>query len=98
MADLKEKVLEALRNCYDPEIPINIVDLGLIYDLKVEDGNVKIKMILTAPACPMRAYLVQQVKEAVLSVEGVKNVDVTLVNERWTPDRMSPEVRSGLGL
>ena len=98
MADLKEKVLEALRNCYDPEIPINIVDLGLIYDLKVEDGDVKIKMILTAPGCPLGFFLVEQVKEAVRSVEGVKNVDVTLVNERWTPDRMSPEVRAGLGL
>ena len=98
MADLKEKVLEALRNCYDPEIPINIVDLGLIYDLKVDNGDVKIKMILTAPGCPMGFFLVEQVKEAVLSVEGVKNVDVSLVNERWTPDRMSPEARAGLGL
>ena len=98
MADLKERVIEALKNCYDPEIPINIVDLGLIYDLKVEDGDVKIKMILTAPGCPMGFFLVEQVKEAVLAVEGVKNVDVTLVNERWTPERMSAEARVNLGL
>jgi metal-sulfur cluster biosynthetic enzyme len=98
LADLKEKVLEALRDCYDPEIPINIVDLGLIYDLKVEDGDVKIKMILTAPGCPMGSFLVEQVKEAVRSVEGVKNVEVTIVRERWTPDRMNPKVREGLGL
>ncbi|MFN3622291.1 MAG: metal-sulfur cluster assembly factor, partial [Nitrososphaerales archaeon] len=56
MTDLKARVIEALKNCYDPEIPINIVDLGLIYDLKVEDGDVKIKMILTAPGCPMGFY------------------------------------------
>ncbi|MEM1994671.1 MAG: metal-sulfur cluster assembly factor [Nitrososphaerales archaeon] len=98
MADLKAKVIEALKNCYDPEIPINIVDLGLIYDLKVEDGDVKIKMILTAPGCPMGFYLVEQVKEAVSAVEGVKNVDVMLVNERWTPDRMSAEARRNFNL
>lgn len=98
MSDLREKVIEALRNCYDPEIPINIVDLGLIYDLKVDDGDVKIKMILTAPGCPMGFYLVEQVKEAVSAVDGVKNVDVTLVNELWTPNRMSAEAKKNLGL
>jgi metal-sulfur cluster biosynthetic enzyme len=98
LADLREKILEALKNCYDPEIPINIVDLGLIYDLKIEDGDVKIKMILTAPGCPMGFFLVEQVREAVLGIEGVKNVDVHLVNEPWTPERMSAEARANLGL
>lgn len=97
---LKEKVLETLRGIYDPEIPfINIVDLGLIYEVRVTNGNVYIKMTLTFPGCPIGPFLVSQVKEAVRSIPGVGDVTVELVFEpRWTPDRISPEVKKALGL
>lgn len=95
----EKEVIEALKNCYDPEIPVNIVDLGLIYDLKIEDGNVKIKMTLTSPFCPVGPLVIEQVKEEVMKVKGVKNVEVELVWEpRWTPDRMNEDARLSLGL
>ncbi len=92
---LREEIVKALRNVYDPEIPINVWDLGLIYDLNIDDeGNVKIKMTLTAPGCPIAFMLVEQVKSAVGKVQGVKNVDVELVWEPpWTPKRMTKEGR-----
>lgn len=96
-----EKVLEALKTCYDPEIPVNIVDLGLIYDVKIEEGNVvKIKMTLTAPGCPVGFFLNEQVKEAVMAAcPSVSRVEVELVfDPPWTPDRMSDEARAILGL
>jgi len=95
-----EQVLEALKNCYDPEIPVNIVDLGLVYDVKiVDDKTVYIKMTLTAPGCPVGAFVVEQVREAVTTlVEGVERVDVDLVfDPPWTPDRMSDEAKALLG-
>ena len=95
----KDKVLAALRKVYDPEIPINIVDLGLIYEIKVNDGDIYIKMTLTAPGCPIWQLIVEQVKEAVRSVEGVRNVEVDLVwDPPWTPDRISPELKEQLGM
>ncbi|MDT7892029.1 MAG: iron-sulfur cluster assembly protein [Thermoproteota archaeon] len=95
----KEEVLEALKNCYDPEIPFNIVDLGLIYDLKIENGIVKIKMTLTTPFCPVGPLVIEQVRQEVMKVKGVKDVEVELVWEpRWTPDRMSEEAKLALGL
>jgi FeS assembly SUF system protein len=97
----EEEVLKALRMCYDPEIPVNIVDLGLIYDLQIrEDNSVYIKMTLTAPGCPVGFFLVEQVKEAVKTmVPSVTRVDVDLVfDPPWTPDRMTEEAREMLGL
>jgi len=95
----KEEVLEALKNCYDPEIPFNVVDLGLIYDLKIEGGIVKIKMTLTTPFCPVGPLVIEQVRQEVMKVKGVKDVEVELVWEpRWTPDRMSEEAKLALGL
>jgi Predicted metal-sulfur cluster biosynthetic enzyme len=97
----EEEVLKALRMCYDPEIPVNIVDLGLIYDLQIrEDNSVYIKMTLTAPGCPVGFFLIEQVKEAVKTmVPGVTRVDVDLVfDPPWTPDRMTEEAREMLGL
>jgi len=95
----EKEILEALKNCYDPEIPVNIVDLGLIYELKIEDGVVKIKMTLTSPFCPVGPFVVEQVKEEVMKVKGVKDVQVELVWEpRWTPDRMNDEAKMALGL
>lgn len=95
-----EEIMEALKTCYDPEIPVNIVDLGLIYDVKVRDDNsVYIKMTLTAPGCPAGFLLDAQVKEAVMQVKGVKDVEVELVfDPPWTPERMSDEAKAILGI
>ncbi len=94
----RDIVLTALKNCYDPEIPINIVDLGLIYDIRLDDGNVEIDMTLTARGCPMHGPMADDVKEKVEALEGVKNVKVNVVWEpAWTPERMSSEARKMMG-
>ena len=95
-----EEILNALKNVYDPEIPVNIVDLGLIYDLQIRDDNtVYVKMTLTAPGCPIGAFITEQVREAILTlVPNVKDVQVDLVfDPPWTPDRMSEEAKAMLG-
>jgi FeS assembly SUF system protein len=95
-----DQVMEALKNCYDPEIPVNIVDLGLVYDVKIiDDKNVYVKMTLTAPGCPEGPFVAEQVREAVMTlVEGVEKVDVEIVfDPPWTPDRMSDEAKALLG-
>ena len=94
-----ERLREALRNVYDPEIPINVWDLGLIYGIDVDDsGNVRIRMTLTAPACPVTTFLLYQVQEAVYralsDVEGVSEVNIDLVfDPPWDPTRMTEEGR-----
>lgn len=94
----KEDVMKALRECYDPEIGISLVDMGLIYDVKVDKDKVHIKMTLTTPGCPMHSVMVQDVREKVKALKGVKDVEVELVwNPPWTPDRMSDEVKKKLG-
>lgn len=94
----KEEILNALRKVYDPEIPFSIVDLGLIYDIQIKDGNVHIKMTLTAPGCPMHKVIGEWVKEAVKQIKGVKDVTVEFVwDPPWTPDRMSPKIKAMLG-
>lgn len=95
----KEEVLEALSKVYDPEIPINIVDLGLIYDIIIKNSDVHIKMTLTAQGCPLYRAMGDWVKEAVSKIKGVKNVTVEFVwDPPWTPDRMSPKARAKLGM
>lgn len=98
--DLEANVILALRQVYDPEIPVNVYDLGLIYDIQVDaDGQVFIKMTLTAPNCPIADDVVAQVREAVADVPGVKDVQVDLVFEpEWTTDRMSEEAKLELGM
>jgi FeS assembly SUF system protein len=93
-------VLEALRTVRDPEIPVNLVDLGLIYELIVnKDGVVYVEMTLTAPSCPVAGELPGQVKEAIEAVEGVNDVRVKLVwSPPWDKDRMSEEAKLELGL
>ena len=97
---LVERVLEAVKTVRDPEIPVNIVDLGLIYELIAnKDGIVYIEMTLTAPACPVAGEMPGQVKEAVEGVEGVSDVRVKLVwSPPWDKDRMSEEAKLELGL
>jgi FeS assembly SUF system protein len=95
----KEEILEKLTGVYDPEIPINIVDLGLIYDINIQDGKVHIKMTLTAPGCPVYSLIEEMVKQALRELEGVDDVQVEFVwDPPWTPDRMSPKAKAMLGL
>lgn len=92
-------IIEALRKVYDPEIPVNLVDLGLIYSTRIDDGTVNIKMTLTATACPMHTIISQNVKEAIEALEGVKEAVVDIVWEpRWNPEMISPEGRIALGM
>ena len=94
----EQQVFQALRNCYDPEIPLNIVDLGLVYQVHIEGDQVDIKMTLTAPGCPLHATISRSVQREVEKVEGVKQARVEVVwQPPWTPDRMSPEAKKKLG-
>ena len=98
--NLERDIIRALRQVYDPEIPVNVYDLGLIYEIKVDDDhNVYVQMTLTAPNCPMADYVVGQVKEAVQDVPGVVSVNIDLVFEPvWDRSRMSEEALVELGL
>lgn len=97
---LEEQVISALRAVYDPEIPVNIYDLGLIYSLDIrDDRSVQIGMTLTAPACPVAGSMPGAVERAVKRVPGIGTVSVELVWEPpWTPERMSDEARLELGM
>jgi FeS assembly SUF system protein len=96
---LRDQVIEALRTCFDPEIPVNIYDLGLIYELNVEPtGSVGVKMTLTAPGCPVAGSLPGEVERKVRGVPGVKDVKVELVwDPPWDMSRMSEAARVQLG-
>ena len=99
-AALKEQVIEALKTVHDPEISVNIYDLGLIYELEIdEQGKAEIKMTLTAPGCPVAGSLPAQVEAAARSVEGITEARVELVwDPPWTQDRISEEAQLALGL
>jgi FeS assembly SUF system protein len=96
----RDAVIEALRTVHDPEIPVNIYELGLIYELRLgEQGNVGIDMTLTAPACPVAGAMPKQVADAVAAVPGVGEVEVNLVWEPpWSKDRMSEEAKVALDM
>jgi FeS assembly SUF system protein len=97
---IERDIIMALRQVYDPEIPVNVYDLGLIYEIKVNDDHeVYIQMTLTAPNCPMADYVMEQVKTAVEDVPGVVSVKIVLVFEPvWDKSRMSEEALVELGL
>ncbi|MEM7434129.1 MAG: SUF system Fe-S cluster assembly protein [Myxococcota bacterium] len=99
-ATVGEAIVEALKTVYDPEIPVNIYELGLIYDVDVsEQGTAEIRMTLTAPACPVAGMLVEEVAEKSGRVEGVSKAHVELVwDPPWTPDRMSDAAKLELGM
>src|SRR5881409_1637185 len=89
--------MDVLRNCYDPEIPVNIVDLGLVYGVAIGNDTVKVRMTLTAMGCPASAYLSHQVMELVEKIPGVRQADVDIVwDPPWTPDKMSAAARERL--
>jgi FeS assembly SUF system protein len=100
MAIEREKIMDAIRQCYDPEIPINIVDLGLIYDVQSDAvGNVTVKMTLTTQGCPSAQAIPEQVRSLVAAVEEVNDVKVDIVWEpAWNPSMISPEGKVVLGL
>ncbi len=94
----KEKVLEVLSDVYDPEIPIDIVNLGLIYDVEIEDGNVYVKMTMTAPGCPSSAQIAAESQMLIEGLRGVKEATIEIVwDPPWDPSRMSEEAKRGLG-
>ena len=94
-----EEIVKALKECYDPEIPVNVWDLGLIYDVNVDGDNVHVKMTLTAPGCPMHKFISQEVKEKLQSISGVKEATVEVVwDPPWSPDKMSPDAKVQLGI
>lgn len=97
---LESSIIETLRTCYDPEVPVNIYELGLIYGVDVDaDGNVDIKMTLTSPACPVAGTLPPEVQRKVSLVDGVKHVSVDVVwDPPWSPERMSEAARLTLNI
>ena len=98
--ELKEKIIEEIKKIYDPEIPVNIYDLGLIYDIKVESKNTaKIKMTLTSPNCPVAESLPKEVKDGIMQVEGIDKVDLDLVwDPPWDKTMMSESAKLELNL
>ncbi|HUO35424.1 MAG TPA: iron-sulfur cluster assembly protein [Candidatus Acidoferrum sp.] len=96
----KEQVMDALRQCYDPEIPVNIVDLGLIYEVQADEaGNVNVKMTLTSQGCPAAMSIPDQVKARIGAIDEVRDVQVEIVWEpAWNPSLISENGRKQLGL
>ena len=97
---LRDAVINCLRNIYDPEIPVNIYDLGLIYNIDIDDDfNIKILMTMTAPDCPEAEYMCMEVKQMVGYIQGIKSVDVELTfDPPWDFNNLSDEVKLELGL
>jgi metal-sulfur cluster biosynthetic enzyme len=94
-----DDVFAALRECYDPEIPVNVVDLGLVYNLKIEGGAVSVTMTLTAIGCPVAPEVMAEVETRIKEVEHVESCDVTLTfDPPWTPERMTEDARWELGI
>jgi metal-sulfur cluster biosynthetic enzyme len=94
-----QEVYDTLKTVYDPEIPVNVVDLGLIYDVQVNDSDVYVQMTLTFPGCGMGPYIAQQAEWAINDIEGVGEVEIELVfDPPWSPDLISEEAKAQLGL
>ena len=96
----KEVVLEALKTVYDPEIPVNIVDLGLVYDVQVKDGGgIYVQMTLTFPGCGMGPFIAQQAEWAVQDLDGAEEVEIEMVfDPPWSPELISEDARAQLGI
>lgn len=99
--DIEERVVEVLRTVYDPEIPVNVYDLGLIYRIELNDEatQLQVDMTLTAPNCPAADFIMEDVRTKLETIQGLESVDVQLVFEpEWTKDMMSEEAKLDLGL
>lgn len=97
--EMEEKIVSVLKTVFDPEIPVNVYDLGLIYNIETtEEGVVNIEMTLTAPSCPAGDFLIEDIQQKVEGIEGVKQANVNIVFEpEWTKERMSEEAMLELG-
>ena len=98
--EMEEEIVKILKTVYDPEIPVNIYDLGLIYKVDIDDDkNVSIDLTFTAPNCPMADFIIEDVRQKVEGIEGVKNAHVNVVFEpEWNKDMMTEEAKLELGL
>jgi len=97
--DLKEKVISEIKKIYDPEIPVNIYELGLIYDITIKDKDVQVKMTLTTPNCPVAESLPKEVKESIMGLDEVNNVNLDLVwDPPWNKSMMSEAAKLELNL
>ena len=95
----KEKIIDEIRKIYDPELPVNIYELGLIYDIQVKGKKAEIKMTLTTPNCPVAESLPKEVKDAVMQVEGIEDVDLQLVwDPPWNKEMMSEAAKLEMNL
>jgi len=95
----KEKILEVLSQVYDPEIPIDIVNLGLVYDVQIDDSTVNLKMTMTSPGCPSAREIILESQTLVSEIEGVKEANVEIVwDPPWSPEKMSEEARISMGV
>jgi metal-sulfur cluster biosynthetic enzyme len=95
----KEQVYEALQDCYDPEIPVNIVDLGLVYDVEINGETVAVKMTLTAPGCGMGTMIAADARQRILALDDVVDATVDLVwDPPWNPSMISEEAKQKLGI
>ena len=95
----KDAVIDAMKQVYDPEIPINVVDLGLIYDVDVTDGNVHVLMTLTAPGCGMGPFIAQQAEWAISELDGAEDVEVEMTfDPPWNPEMISDDGKKLLGI
>ena len=95
----KDTVVDALKTVYDPEIPVNVLDLGLIYDIQLDEANVYVQMTLTAPGCGMGPFIVQQAEWAIAEIEGVEDVEVEMVfDPPWSPDLITEDGKKLLGI
>lgn len=94
-----QEIYESLKGVYDPEIPVNIVDLGLVYDVQVKDNDVHVQMTLTFPGCGMGPYIAQQAEWAIQEIEGVGEVEIELVfDPPWSPELISEHAKAQLGI
>jgi metal-sulfur cluster biosynthetic enzyme len=94
----QEAIIEKLRECLDPELGINIVDLGLVYSINIDDSNIGVQMTLTTPGCPLDSYFVKDITTKLKTLKGVKDVFVELTfDPPWNPAKMSDETRDILG-
>jgi len=95
----EELIRKTLRSVKDPELNLNIIDIGLVYDVEIEGGDVEVKMTLTSPGCPAGPEILGDTEQAIKTLDGVESVNIELVWEPyWTPERIDPRVRAFLGL